>query len=115
MSDNIYNGKNLHVNAYIKASGRVLQPPMLLSQESGEMPKDLSEVEMVYHISNNDGASVELVGWEAALAPLAILMDALHRESVLKGIRKPSREQLEELRTAVDKIGSLIPHESEQR
>lgn len=110
MSDNICCTKRLHVNAYIMASGRPMLPPMILGPEFGEMPKDPPGAEMRYSISSEDG-TVDLVGWEGILVTIAILRDALHRESALKGIRKPSREQLEELRAAVDKIQALIPPE----
>lgn len=106
MSDNICGTERLHVNAYIKVSGMVLLPPMILPPECGEPPKDLSEAEIYYSISSDEG-TVHLVGGEGVLVTIAILRDALHRESALNGILKPSREQLEELREAVDKVACL--------
>lgn len=112
MSDNVCCTKRLHVNAYVQSSraSMPMLPPMILGPEFGEMPKDPPGAEMRYVISSKEG-TVDLIGWEAVLVPIAILRDALYRESALKGIRKPSREQLEKLREAVDKIEALIPHE----
>lgn len=90
MSDNVCTTKNLHVNSGIRVHDR----------------------EATFLISNKEGSSVELVGWEGVLIPIAILRDALHREDVLKGIREPSRKQLEELRATIDKIEHLLPPES---
>lgn len=112
MSDNVCTTRRLHVNAYVvTASGRPTFPPMILGPEFGEMPKDPPGSQMRY-IINSENGTVDLVGWEAVLVPIAILQDALHREGVLNGLRKPSREQLNELRAMVDKLECLLPPES---
>ena len=106
MSDNVGGIGDLHINAYIKQCGMVLLPPMNLPPECGEPPKELAEAEIHYHIDviREDGNSAVLIGHEAVFASIMILKDALQRESVLKSIKKPSREDLEELKRAVDKI-----------
>lgn len=113
MSSNLFNGGRLCADAYVKASDMKLQPPMILSSVFGDLPTDgLVKGEMTYRITNlNDGANIDLLGWEAILLPIAILQDALHRESVLNSIRKPTREQLDELRGVMDKLGALVPND----
>lgn len=109
MSCNIFNSNGINVDAYVKSSGMALQPPMILPEEFGEPPNDLSKAEMAYNLFRlGDGTQVDLVGYESVLVSIAILRDALYRESVLKEISSPSREQLDELRAVIDKIGPLI-------
>lgn len=115
MSFNVYNGKNINVGCYMRASGLLTQAPMVLPPELGEMPKDPPGSETYYSISDNVGASVDLVGWDAVFMPMVILMDALGRESFRAGIKKPSPEQLDQLRDILEKLGSLIPHEMDKR
>jgi len=117
MSDNVCGSGDLHVNAYIKQGGLVLQPPMNLGPEFGQPPKDLAEAEIHYHIDviREDGNSAVLRGYEAVLASIFILKDALQRDAVLNTIQKPSREELETLRAAIDKIKYFVPHESKHR
>lgn len=114
MSSNVYNGTNLYVDGYVVSAGRPMLPPMILSPEFGEMPKDPPGAVMLYKIGNLDGGSVDLVGWEAILLPIRILQDALHRDLPRAGIRKPTPEQLDQLRDLVDKMG-LVPPESNER
>lgn len=115
MSFNVYNGKNINVGCYIRASGLPMQAPMILPPELGEMPKDPPGSETYYSISDNIGASVDVVGWEAVLMPMVVLMDALGRESLRAGIKKPSAEQLDQLRDILEKLGPLIPHDPDKR
>lgn len=117
MSSNVYNGKNLFVDGYVRLPGRPIPtlPPMLLPPECGERPKDPPGAVHYYTIGNFDGASVDLVGWEGIMLPICILKDALHRDRVRAGIRSPSPEQLDQLRDLLEKLEPLIPPESEQR
>lgn len=114
MSDNVGGIGDLHINAYIKQSGMVLHPPMNLPPEFGEPPKELAEAEINYYIDviREGGNSIVLKGHEAVFASIAILKDALQRESVLKNIQKPSREDLEELRRTINKVNSWLLHET---
>jgi hypothetical protein len=114
MSFNVYNGKNLNVSCYIRASGLPMQAPMILPQECGEMPKDPPGSETFYSISDNHGSSVDLAGWEAVLMPIVILTDALRREVLRRGIEHPLPEQLDQLRDVLEKLGPVISPESEQ-
>jgi preprotein translocase subunit Sss1 len=114
VSDNVGGTGDLHINAYIKQSGMVLHPPMNLPPEFGEPPKDLAEADIHYHLDviREGRNSIVLKGYEAVYASIAILRDALQRKSVLKSIRKPSREELKELRKAVDKIDCWLLQET---
>lgn len=104
MSSNVYNGKNLNVGVYISASG-------IDFQDSKTRGKAIAEAPMHYTITNDDGASIDLVGYEAVFVPIAILKDALSQKRVCAGIRNPTPEQLGQLRDLVDKLSLILPDE----
>ena len=105
MSDNVVGTDNLHVNVGVS--------PMNLGPEFGSMPELSPEAKISYHIGvmSAGGNSIVLTGYEAVLAAVAILDDALQRDIVLKAIKRPSRGELEELRAIIERIG--YPHKTE--